>query len=368
MVVIVGAGIAGLAIGWYLARAGCPVTVLDRAEAGRAATWAAAGMLAPHAEAKPGDEGLLGLLLASHAAWAGFAHALEAASGMYVDYRTGGTLMVANGPDDGNWLKFHHRLQCRLGLDVQELSGYQARQREPHLAPTVTAALFCPLDGQVDNRKVALALRGAFLSAGGLLREHSPVDEVLIAEGRVRGVRLKDEQIAAETVILAAGAWSRNLGGLPAALRPPIRPIKGQMLALQMPPAAPLIEHVVWGPEVYLVPRVDGRLLVGATVEEQGFDVQTTAGGLYGLLRGAREVLPGIDDLPVVETWAGLRPGSRDNAPILGDTSVRGLVMATGHYRNGILLAPLTAQAISRLVLEGTVMEEMKPFGLERFS
>jgi glycine oxidase len=340
---------------------------VEKGEAGHGATWAAAGMLAPHAEAEPGEECLLELLLASHAAWAGFAHELELASDMAVDYRTEGTLMVALDHDDAERLKFHYELQCRSGLEVQQLSGYEARQMEPHLSRTVTTALFCPRDYQVDNRKTALALRTAFLRAGGLLREHSEVDEIIIAADRVLGVRLGDETLVADTVVLAAGAWSRNIRGLPEALRPPVRPVKGQMIAVQMPSNAALIEHVVWGPDVYLVPRSDGRILIGATVEEQGFDTQLTAGGLHYLLQGAWETLPGVYDLPIVEMWAGLRPGSRDDAPILGETSVRGLILATGHYRNGILLAPITAQAISQLVLTGAIMEEAKPFALARF-
>lgn len=367
MTVIIGAGITGLSIGWRLAQAGCPVTILERGEAGHGATWAAAGMLAPHAEVKPGDERLLELLLAGHHAWPAFARELEAASSMSVDYRTKGALMVALDRDDTGWLKYHHDLQVRLGLDVQQLSGHEARQMEPHLSRKITSALFSPLDCQVDNRNVALALCTTFLSAGGILREHTTVDKILIEENRIRGVHCNGKTIATETVILAAGAWSRNIPGLPESLRPPVRPVKGQMLSVQMPPNAALIERIIWGPDTYLVPRSDGRLLIGATVEEQGFDTQLTAGGLHYLLDGAWQMLPGIYDLPIVETWAGLRPGSRDNAPILGETSIQGLVMATGHYRNGILLGPITAQAISQLILKGETMEAIKPFSLERF-
>ncbi len=368
MVIIVGGGICGLAIGWYLARAGCPVAVLDRGEAGRGATWAAAGMLAPQVEAEPSEEWLLKLLLESRSLWSSFARELEAASGIAVDYRTEGTLVVALDRDDAERLKFQYDFQRRLGLQLEWLSGYEARQREPHLARTVTAAVFSALDHQVDNRKVALALREAFLRAGGVLREHSEVLEIIVENDGVCGVRIADETIAADVVVLAAGAWSRNIGGLPDALRPPVRPVKGQIVAVQMPPHAPLLQHVVWGPEAYLVPRSDGRLLIGASVEEKGFDMQLTAGAIYDLLRAAWETLPGIYDQPIVELWAGLRPGSRDDAPILGPTDMRGLLMATGHYRNGILLAPITALAISHLMLTGEVMEIIKPFGLGRFA
>ncbi|SVE01650.1 uncharacterized protein METZ01_LOCUS454504, partial [marine metagenome] len=184
---------------------------------------------------------------------------------------------------------------------------------------------------------------------------------------RVNGVRTEDETLGAETVVLAAGPWSHDIGGLPENLRPPVRPLKGQMLALQMPPDGALLDHVVWGPDIYLVPRLDGRLLIGATVEEMGFDPSITAGGAMDLLRDAWETLPGIYDLPVVETWVGFRPASRDDAPILGPTALDGLVMATGHHRNGILLAPITARAVADYVLSGEVPTAIAGFDIERF-
>ncbi len=367
MVLIIGGGISGLGIGWYLARAGCPVTVLERDEAGHGATWAAAGMLAPHVEAEPTEEKLLPLQLASHAAWAGFARELEEASGIAVDYRTEGTLVVALNRDDVERLRFQYNFQRQLGLPVEWWYGDQLRELEPHLARGVVAGIFSALDHQVDNRKAALALRAAFLRAGGVLREHTPVAEIIIEDNRAQGVRTAEGRLLAETVVLAAGAWSRGIGGLPDSVRPPVRPVKGQMLAAQMPPHSPLIQHVVWGQDVYLVPRLDGRLLIGATVEEQGFDTQLTAGGVMRLLQGARDILPEVCNLPLIELWAGLRPGSRDDAPILGLTEIQGLILATGHHRNGILLAPITAQSISHLILTGEVMEEIKPFNVERF-
>lgn len=365
---IVGGGICGLGIGWYLTRAGRAVTVLERDRAGRGATWAAAGMLAPQVEAEPGEEGLQDLLLESRDMWADFAAELEAASGETVGYRTEGTLVVALDRDDAEQLQFQYEFQRDLGLELEWLSGYEARQREPHLARTVVAAIYSALDHQVDNRKVAVALRKAFLRAGGELCEQTEVQEVVVDGGRVRGVRTADELLPATTVVLAAGAWSRTIGGLPDAVRPPVRPVKGQMLAVQMPERAPLLEHVIWSPEVYLVPCNDGRLLVGATVEEQGFDTELTAGGLFELLRGAWETLPGIYDLPITEMWTGLRPGSRDDAPILGPTDVEGLVLATGHHRNGILLAPVTAKAVSDFILTGELPEIAQPFTLQRFA
>ena len=371
-IAIIGAGVCGLGIGWRLAQAGRPVTVFERGEAGLGATWTAAGMLAPQVEAEPSEERLLSLLLESRAMWADFAAELEAASGVAIDYRTEGTLVVAHNRDDVERLRFQYDFQRRLGLDLEWISGYEARQREPHLARTVTAAVFSAPDHQVDNRKLARALRESFVRAGGDLRERAEVLDILSDGAHVTGVRfagtrLGGGRLAAVAVVLAAGAWSRDIGGLPEALRPPVRPVKGQMLALQMPREGPLLTHVVWGPAVYLVPRSDGRLLIGATVEEKGFDTALTAGGVLDLLREAWETLPGIYDLPIVETWVGLRPGSRDDAPILGPTEMGGLVMATGHHRNGILLAPLTARAIADLVLTGETPEAIAPFSLARF-
>jgi glycine oxidase len=368
-IAIIGAGVCGLGIGWRLAQAGRAVTVIDRARAGQGASWAAAGMLAPQVEAEPGEEALLPLLLESRNMWAGFAAELEAASGIGVGYRTEGTVVVALDRDDREKLKFRYDYLMGLGgLALEWLTGAEARRREPHLARGVTGAIASPLDHQVDNRKVVEALRAAFLAAGGTLIEDHAVEELLHDGARVTGVRLADRIVAAETVVLAAGAWSRNIAGVPEAARPPVRPVKGQMLALQMDPAAPLTAHVIWGPDCYLVPRGDGRLVVGATVEEMGFDTRLTGGGIFELLRAAWETLPGIYDLPLVESWAGLRPASRDDAPILGTTEIEGLVLATGHHRNGILLTPITADAISRLVLDGAAPPAIRPFSLERFA
>ena len=374
MIVIIGGGICGLGIGWRLAQQGADVTIVERDEAGQAATWAAAGMIAPRAEVEHGEEALLPLALASAGLWASFADELEQASGIDIDYRTHGTLVAALDRDDLEYLENRFDYFRTLGLEVEWLSGYAARQKEPHLARAVTGAIFSALDHQVDNRKVATALRTAYLAAGGVLREHLAVDEVLVSDGRVTGIRAGEEEIAAEAIVLAAGAWSRNLAGIPDIARPPVRPLKGQMLSVAMDPKSPLLEHVIWGPGngvvpgIYLAPKGDNRLIVGATVEEMGFNTEMTAGGLFELLRAAWELLPGIYDLPVLESWAGLRPASRDDAPILGPTAVDGLVLATGHHRNGILLAPVTANKIADYLLKGSLDSLLEPFLLDRFS
>jgi len=367
-VVVIGAGVCGLGIAWRLAQAGCTVDVFERGEAGHGATWAAAGMLAAGAEAEPGEQRLLELTRLSLAAWPDFAREVEAASGLTIDYRDQGTLVVALTHDDVEQLRFTYEFQRDLGIELQWLSGAEARAREPHLRPGVAAAVYSAGDHQVDNRKLALALKQAALRAGVTLREKCPVRALAVEGNRARGVHLADGVfIDADVVVLAAGAWSREIGGLPAEALPPVRPVKGQMLALQMDPAAPLLSHVLWAPKAYLVPRVDGRLLIGATVEEKGFDETLTAGGMLALLEAAWRVLPGIEELPIAETWVGFRPTSRDDAPILGPTAVDGLVIATGHHRNGILLAPVTAEAVAAYVLTGEMPAAAAQFSAERF-
>jgi glycine oxidase len=367
-VVVIGAGVIGLSIAWRLAQRGAAVTVFDQATPGAGASNAAAGMLAICAEAEPGEEALVALGRASQASWPAFARELEAAAGLPIDLRSEGTLLVALTADDQARLKHRLEFQQRLGLPVEWISGAEARRREPHLAPGIAGAVLSPEDHQVDNRKVVAALRVAAERPGVIIREHCAVARIVISGGRADAVALPDgTQIHADAVVLAAGAWSRRIEGLPTDARPPVRPVKGQTIALRMDAAAPLIKHVVWAPGAYLVPRRDGRLIVGATVEEKGFDAALTAGGVLSLLEAAWRAVPAVEELPIDDMWVGHRPGSRDDAPILGPGPVEGLVYATGHYRNGILLTPITADAIARLVFDGEVDPVIAPFGVERF-
>jgi len=371
-IAIIGAGVIGLGIGWRLAQAGCRVAVYERGEAGKGASWAAAGMLAAGVETEPGELALHALNRASQLAWPGFAAELEAASGQSVELRQEGTLMVALNRDDAAQLRYTYDFQRNHGIALQWLSGGEARQREPFLHPNLAAAVYCAGDHQVENRKLVRALRAAFLAAGGALHEHKSVSAIESHNGKVTGLRLEDETIAADVVVLAAGAWSGEIAGLPPLARPPVRPIKGQMLSLRMDPLAPLLRHVVWTPRVYLVPRSDGRLIVGATSEERGFDSNLTAGGVFSLLEGAWRALPGVEELPIDEMWVGFRPGSRDDAPVLGpgegEAALAGLVYATGHHRNGILLTPVTADAVARYILEGEIADVIRPFSMARFA
>jgi glycine oxidase len=367
-VAIIGGGVIGLAIGWRLVQQGARVDIFERDAAGRGASWAAAGMLAAGIEAEPGEDALYALNRQSQAMWPGFAAELEAAAGMRVGYRAEGTLEVALTRDDIARLRFHYEHRRSLGIALEWLSGAEARRREPHLHPGAAAAVLSAGDHQVDNRELAKALRRAFIAAGGTLHEHQPVDAIETAAGRVSGLRIGDGRHNADQVVLAAGAWSQGIAGLPSVARPPVRPVKGQMLALRMDAATPLVRHVLWTPRVYLVPRDDGRLIVGGTVEERGFDGALTAGGIFALLDGAWRAVPGIEDLPIDEMWVGFRPGSRDDAPILGPSGIDGLVLATGHHRNGILLTPVTAEAVSRYILSGEIAAAIRPFGIDRFA
>jgi glycine oxidase len=366
-VIIIGAGVIGLGIAWRLASR-ATVTVFDRGKAGAGASHAAAGMLAACCEAEPGEEALVTLGRDSQRRWPAFAEELERASGIDVELRREGTLVLALTADDQATIVHHLEFQRQLALPLEWLSAAATRAREPRLAGKIAGALFSQDDHKVDNRKLAQALRIAAERSGVDIREHQPVKELFVQGGQARGVVLDNgTRVAADIVVQAAGAWSREIGGLPPDRRPPVRPIKGQMLALRMDPAAPLLTHVLWAPGVYLVPRRDGRLIVGATVEEKGFDETITAGGLLTLLEAAWRAIPAVEELPVEEIWVGHRPGSRDDAPILGPGPLDGLFYATGHHRNGILLAPVTADAMARLILDDIVEPAIKPFGLERF-
>jgi glycine oxidase len=364
---VVGGGVIGLGIAWRAAQAGLSVTVVDQAP-GRGASWAAAGMLAPVTEVHYGERPLLGLNLAAAARWPGFAAEVEDAAGRPVGYRPAGTLAVARDADDNAALEDLYRFQLRCGLQVERLRSRECRQLEPGLAPGIRGGVLAPGDHQVDNRALVEALLIARERSGVRLLE-GRVAELATDGDRVIGVVLGDgERLAAGVVVLAAGCWSAGLGGLAAEAVVPVRPVKGQLLYLRGPADQPLCQRNVRGLEVYVVPRGDGRVVVGATVEEQGFDTRVTAGAVGDLLRAALELLPDVAELELAETVVGLRPGSPDNAPMLGPAGPEGLVVATGHYRNGILLTPVTADAIAELLATGRVPDLIAPFAPGRFA
>jgi glycine oxidase len=370
-VVVVGAGLIGLATAWRLAADGIQVTVCDPTP-GTQTSAVAAGMLAPVTEVEYGEDDLLALNLASVAAWPSFAAELEAVTGVSAGLHQTGTLSVAYDVDDAAALRRLADYQLRLGLEVEELSGRDARKREPLLAAGVSGGVWVPGDHSVDNRQAVTALlRAIEVSGVTLLRQR--VSHVLTAGTTAVGVQLDNgDTVHAGHVIAAAGPWSGQLDGVPNELRPPVRPVKGEVLRLRVPEAyRPALTHTVRatarGFSVYLVPRPGGELVVGATSTELGYDTRVLAGGVFSLLRDARTVLPITDELELVEAIAGLRPATPDNAPILGPSGLDGLLWATGHYRNGVLLTPITAQLIADTVRTGVVPELGKPFLASRF-
>lgn len=373
-VCVVGGGVIGLVTAWRAAQRGMRVTVVDPSPGGGAAQ-VAAGMLAAVTELHYGEETLLAFNLASARRYPDFAAELTEASGRQLGYRACGTLAVALDADDRAHLRELHALQQRCGLTSQWLAGRDCRRLEPLLAPGVRGGLRVDGDHQVDPRLLCRALLTACERAGvTFLRTH--VTELRVRADRAEGVLLADgEELAADQVVLAAGSESGRLTGVPARCVPPVRPVKGQVLRLRMPPQtgrrpflSRTVRAVVRGGPLYLVPRESGELVVGATSEELGWDTTVTAGGVYELLRDAHELLPGITELELVETRAGLRPCSPDNAPLLGPTALPGLQLATGHHRNGVLLAPITADALAQSLASGALPKEARPFAADRFA
>ena len=353
---VVGGGIIGLSAAWRLAQAGGEVVLLDPAPAS-GATAVAAGMLAPVTEAHYGEEELLALNLESRAAWPSFAAELEAASGESVGYNASGTLAIGYDPSDKAALDELHRFQQKLSLESTPLTASACRRLEPALSPAIRGGLDVPGDHQVDPRRVASALLGACREAGVVL-ERTAAARLLVSSDRAIGVAGEDgREFRAATTVLAAGWRSGELTGLPEGLRPPVRPVKGQLCRLRLdervPRPARTLRALVRGSFVYLVPREDGELVCGATSEEMGTDRRVTAGAVYQLLRDAQAILPSILEAELVETLAGFRPGSPDNAPLVGPSGLEGLVLATGHFRHGILLAPVTAAIVVELISSG---------------
>lgn len=364
---IVGAGVNGLAIAWQLARHGCTVDVYERGRIGQGASWAAAGMLAPGAEAEPGEDAVTAAGRQALDLWPAFARDLQQASGIDPELRTDGLMIAATNRDEAEQLRHDHSFLQQQGVPAEWLSGAEARRREPYLRAGLPGALFSPNDGQANNRQLVRALAAAARAAGARIHEQTPVDALDTAQGRAAGLIVQGARVPADAVVLCAGAWGREIDGVPTAAQAPIRPIKGQMLSLRMDPDQPLLHHVLWAPKVYLVPRRDGQLLIGATVEEKGFEDAMTAGGVFALLEAAWRAIPAIEELPIAEMWAGHRPGSRDDAPVLGATPVDGLYLANGHHRNGILMTPLSGQAVAAEILTGRRHDSLAAFRVERF-
>jgi glycine oxidase len=382
---VLGGGIIGLSVAWRAGQAGMSVLLLERDELGAGATHAAAGMLAPVAEVEFGEAGrrVLELGMRSAAMWPDFAGELERVSGIDVGLRRSGTLVVARDEDEARELERQLSFRESLGLRALRLRASEAREREPGLAPTVRLALEAPEDHSVDPRRVVAALRLACEREGVLVAEHRQVHALqLDADAkRVVGVRVARQGTAnaegqgtatgnvleegsfqsvyARDVVVAMGAWSGALAGLPAGAGVPVRPVKGQIMRLRDPSGPGLLQRVLRFDGGYLVPRGDGGYVLGATMEERGFEPQATAGGVYELLRDGHELVPGIGELRIEELGVGYRPGTPDNAPLIGPGALEGLTWATGHHRNGILLAPLTAELVTRALRGNRARNEL---------
>lgn len=371
-VLVIGGGIIGLVTAWRAAQRGFATAVVDP-EPGGGAAQVAAGMLAAVTELHYGEQTLLGLNLASARRYPDFAAELTELTGQDLGYRRCGTLAVALDADDRAHLRELHALQQQSGLESQWLSGRECRRLEPMLAPGVRGGLRVDGDHQIDPRRLTGALVAACERAG-VVFHRTWTERLTVLRDRAAGVVLGDgTEAAAGQVVLAGGSLSGRLAGVPEDVLPPVRPVKGQVLRLTMPRRhgpflSRTVRAMVRGSHVYLVPRESGELVVGATSEELGWDTTVTAGGVYELLRDAHELVPGITELPLTETRAGLRPGSPDNAPLLGPTGLEGLLLATGHYRNGVLLTPVTGDAMAHVLETGELPEEARPFTPKRFS
>ena len=371
-IVIAGGGVIGTAIAWRAAAAGLDVVLVDP-DRGDAASLVAAGMLAPVSEALFGEGALLRVNLLAVRRFGSFAAELEEAAGHQVGLRREGTLAVAYDPDDHAALMRLTAFRRSAGLAAEELDSRACRALEPFLAPDVHGGVRFGGDWSVDNRRYAAAL-GEAARAAKVRVVRDRVTDALVRDGRARGVRLADGgDIGSAWVVIAAGCWSSAVGGLPHALRGAVRPVKGQLLRLRHPASMPpVITHTiratVRGTDIYLVPRAGGELIVGATQEERGPDQTVTAGAVHDLLHDAMSVLPVTSELILAETCAGLRPGTPDNGPVVGACGPDGLLLASGHYRNGILMSPVTADAIAAMLTGGSPAPEWEPFTPQRFT
>ncbi len=364
-VAVAGGGVIGLAAAWLLARAGHRVTVVDP-EPGRGAAWVAAGMLAPASEAHFGEEDLARLLVAGAARWPAFAAALEEASGQPVHYEASRTVVVAADRSDRAALDQLLAFRQAIGLESRRLAASECRRLVPALSPAISGGAEVVGDHQVDNRALVQALVAACRAQGVELVAQRVVRVELDRAGAVRALTTEGGEVVPAPMVVAAMGWrTPELAGVPPGCLPPVRPVKGHVLRLRA--ARPLLERtvrgLVGGRACYLVPRRDRSLVIGATVEELGPDLRVQAGAVHALLDDARTLVPGVDELELVECSVGLRPGSADNGPHVGWSEVPGLAVATGHFRNGVLLAPITAEAIVAMAAGAPVAPELAAFG-----
>jgi glycine oxidase len=375
---VIGAGVIGLAVAWRAVRAGIDVIVVERDRIGGGTTAVAAGMLAPVSEAQPGEAEMLGLNVASAAEYPAFVAELAADTALDPGYLRCGTLRVARDSDEAAELDRALGLRAALKVPGRRLLASEARRLEPSLAPTLRLAAEFPDDHAIDPRALTAALGDALRARGGEIREHAEVGEIVADGGAVAGVRLADGTvIGAARAVIAAGVWSGAIQCVGGKRRyatetshagSALRPVKGQIISLRDPAGPGLLERVLRLERAYVVPRGDGRYVIGATMEERGMDRTVTAGAVFELLREVGEVLPGIADWIVEELAAGLRPGTADNAPLIGAGEPDGVYWATGHYRHGVLLAPITARLVTELLTGRPPAPELGSFAPGRFA
>jgi glycine oxidase len=366
--VIVGGGVVGLAIARALAhRSAGRVVLAERGQLGAEASRAAGGMLAAQAECDSADA-FLELACASRDLYPEFAKKLLEETGINIELERAGTLYLSFTDADERETLHRFDWQTRAGLPVERLTGDEARRMEHCVSTKAVSALLFPLDWQVENRRLVAALAAAAVKSGVHLLTGTNVEALLIERGRTTGVETSRGRIHAPVVVLAGGAWASALmteSENAHALR--IEPVRGQMLCFDARP--PVARHVIYSPRGYLVPRMDGRLLAGSTTERAGFDKRVTAAGAHTILTHALEIAPVVGGLPLIDAWSGLRPRTADDLPVLGASAqTRGLFYAVGHYRNGILLAPITGELIAEEIMSGTAPPLMRPFMLERFN
>jgi glycine oxidase len=367
-VVVIGGGVIGLTIARALAHRGAgEICLIERASLGHEASFAAAGMLAPQAEANSQDD-FFRLACQSRDLYPDFASSLYDETGIDVELDTTGTLYIALTYHDLVEIEKRYEWQTAAGLEVEKLTASQALQLEPCISQSVRGALRFPHDLQVENRRLLSALANSLAKLGVTVLSGTPVESVKIERDEVRGVHTLRGFISCPNVVVAAGTWSSLLKlSQPSEKRAMmVEPVRGQMIAFDARPQ--LTSHVIYSPRGYIVPRRDGRLLAGSTSEHAGFAKQVTAGGISAILQHAQEISPSVSALPIVDTWAGLRPRAPDSLPVLGPCDeIGGLFYATGHYRNGILLAPVTGDLIAEAVVTGVTSPLLGPFSPSRF-
>lgn len=367
-VLIVGGGVIGLSLARKLHKKGIKkITILERGKLGQEASFAAAGMLAPQAETEKPDD-FFHFCDESNKLYPNFARELFDETGVDIELDKSGTLYLTFSERDVAEIRKRYEWQEEAGLQVEHLTAQEARKIEPFISPNVREALFFPNDWQVENRKILMALQKyAEINRIGIV-ENAEVKNLLIENGKILGAETASQKFPAEKVILATGAWTSLIkSGENVLSLPKVRPIRGQMLSLHT--AKRLLSKVIYSPRGYLVPRIDGRILAGATVEDVGFDKNVTQSGIDFLLENALEIAPSLVNLQASEKWAGLRPFASDGLPILGALPrMENLFIATAHYRNGILLAPLTAEILADKIVGNFDSKYLEIFSPCRFS